>query len=525
MVVTGTKKNGETLFQVEVNGEKTLLAILRENHIYQDAPCGGKGTCGKCKVRIRKGAGCPKQNEKDFFSDKELREGWRLSCCMRPAGDCEILLPDDLDGEMDVLADFSHTGKQTGTEAARELPFKEKGYGIAIDIGTTTLALVLVNLATGEREEVVTGVNHQRAYGADVIARMQASNEGAADELCACICSDLEGMMEQAVRLAGAAHGQIKKIAIAGNTAMCHLLLKYSCRTLGAAPFIPVDSSLQRKKSREIFAGSSFDADLIILPGISAFVGADITAGILSSGMAEKKEKSMLIDLGTNGEMVIGNRDGFLVTSAAAGPAFEGGNISCGMPGIAGAVTHVRMMETDGGYRIRHETIRGAEPAGLCGSGIIDVVCELVRHGLVDETGMLAEPWAKDGFPVAGREVVFTQSDIREIQMAKSAIRSGIETLMKEAAITPGAIKDVYIAGGFGYGIDVEKAIGIGIFPREFAGKAKLIGNSALEGAVRILLEEGAADLTERIVAMAKEVNLAMNGNFNEFYLQYMFFE
>jgi uncharacterized 2Fe-2S/4Fe-4S cluster protein (DUF4445 family) len=261
-------------------------------------------------------------------------------------------------------------------------------------------------------------------------------------------------------------------------------------------------------------------ANIVVLPGISAFVGADIVAGILSTGMDESSGITMLIDMGTNSEMVIGNRDRFLVTSAAAGPAFEGGNISCGMAGVPGAVSHVSIAKN--GAEVFCETIGGQKAAGICGSGIVDVISELVRTGMVDENGTLCEPFFTDGFPLT-EQVRITQEDIREIQMAKSAIRAGIETLVKEYGVAYEEVDTLYLAGGFGRKMNVASAAGIGLLPPELADRVVPVGNSALEGARRYL-EKDSRERIARIRAAAKEVNLAMHPEFNERYLQYMFF-
>lgn len=550
MVVTGSRGREGESFRLEHTGGKTLLAILREHGVYLDAPCGGRGICGACNVLVRKGVQEPSRKEMEHFSKKALKEGWRLACCVLPDGDCDIYLPEDGAREMEVETDFyqpKHTesqnpsgqnqknisGKQENSRESRNaasgLP---DGYGAAIDIGTTTLAAVLVNLRTGLISGTVTGVNHQRVFGADVVSRIQASNEGNGGALKKSICLDLEKLLEALELQAGIRTVQIERITIAGNTTMCHLLLGYSCKTLGAAPFEPVDLSLLKRTYRELFLSSRYQADVTILPGISAFVGADITAGIYSSKMAEQEEVSMLIDLGTNGEMVIGNCNGLLAGSAAAGPAFEGGNISCGVPGTGGAISHMTLSKEAVGRKvensplwIQYETIRKEAPIGLCGSGIIDLTCELIRHGLVDENGTLAEPWFTDGFPVTGGGITFTQADIREIQLAKSAIRAGVETLLAEVNRTPDELAHVYLAGGFGHGMNLVNAIEIGLLPKEFCGKMEVIGNSSLEGAICVLLEEKAEGRMVEIAALATEVNLAMNTKFNEWYLEQMFFD
>lgn len=635
------KKNDGVRIQLEEKKEgKTLLELLQEHCIYIEAPCEGKGNCGRCRVKVVRGAAEPTEKERRLLSEAELEHGIRLACATRPDGDCSIELcfsdgeaitsltggtgkatpaHEDLKYSYETEKSASGAGREgtafgpekSASGAGREettsgtkKPASGKGdavYGIAVDIGTTTLAAALVDLKSGDRRAVAASVNHQRAYGADVISRIQAANEGKGALLRECICTDVKNLMEELTGGADIRREQVKKVVIAANTTMCHLLRGLPCEGLGAAPFIPADITLWEGTIKELLGTEAWCGQAVILPGISAFVGADIVAGIYSSGMDRQEEPCLLLDIGTNGEMVLGNQEGFLVTSAAAGPVFEGGNISCGVPGIPGAVSHVTLykkrdmgrlpgteqcartlaetetkqcsgtltepgaeeylgMVTESGaedmaavYESSYETIEGRPPVGICGTGVIDVTSELVRNGLVDENGTLAEPWFEGGFPVAGDGVRFTQSDIREIQMGKSAIRAGIETLLSEyrkaeadrrktgqvqteCSSRQCQVEDlepdrpelqIYLAGGFGYYMDVEKAVRIGLFPASFSGQVKPVGNSALEGAVQFLLaqEEDAKGRLRWIVSHAKEINLAMHPKFNDLYMEHMFFE
>ena len=391
-------------------------------------------------------------------------------------------------------------------------------YGIAIDIGTTTLAAELISLTDGICLKTASSVNHQRAYGADVISRIRAAASGDAEKLRESILKDVRDLAE--TLLAGRDENvlNVSKVVIAGNTTMIHLLLGYSCVGLGAAPFTPVnlapedmtwgelngeyeetresgdakESGVARDGSdarehgyvRECgHTGINQTTKVQIMPGISAFVGGDITAGMMGCGMRPDKCE-MLIDIGTNGEMVLAAGDHFLVSSVAAGPAFEGGNISCGMPGVPGAVCRAVLF---GKNNMVTKTIGNKPAIGLCGTGIIDVIYELVRHHIVDTQGILGEPWFEKGFPVVPGKIYFTQEDIRQVQMAKAAICAGLEVLLQKSNISHEQIKKVYVAGGFGMGLDMEKALGIGLLPIGLRGKLTPVGNSALEGAARCL--------------------------------------
>ena len=563
------EETGEKIHIAQEIEGKTLLTLLQDQGIYVDAFCGGSGECGRCRVRFLKGAAEPAGKELRVLTPEELSVGVRLACATKPTVDCAILLSSGKQEEIKVL---NHGGERERVEhlSGRQAIIRQQSnyseqesaeddknlssYGIAVDIGTTTLAAALVDMRDGRQIGVETSINHQRAYGADVISRIQAANEGKGIFLQKSIDTDLKVLLERLMQQAGITRSQIEKVVIAGNTTMCHLLRGLSCEGLGVTPFTPTDNSLWEGSLVELLGESEVSAGIevsgemeniveakwhakaVILPGISAFVGADIVAGIYASGMQESTDITMLLDIGTNGEMVLGNRDGLLVTSAAAGPVFEGGNIACGVPGIAGAVSHVTITE-DG--TCNYETIGNETPVGICGSGIIDAVSELVRLGVIDENGTLADAWFENGYPVAGENIVFTQRDVREIQMGKSAIRAGIETLLteygkgcadrSETVMQPadaGNCQQIFLAGGFGYYMDVDKAIRMGLFPETFAGKVNSLGNSALEGTKKYLLteESAARKAVERIVASAKEINLALHPAFNEFYMQYMFF-
>ena len=479
--------------------ETLLMRLIRAGH-YVDAPCGGKGTCGRCRVRFVSEAPQPTANERRLLTAEERSSGVRLACEVRVAEACSLQLPVSREQEIDVLV--------TADAAEGE------------NVGQTAGAI------PGER--AASSVNHQRAYGADVLSRIQAANEGAAEELRLSICRDIDALLAGLVADAGIPDDAVEELVIVGNTTMCHLLRGLSCAGLGAAPFTPEDLSLWEGSGAELALSDRWSVSVTILPGISAFVGADIVAGIYALEM-DRKKNALLLDIGTNGEMAAGGADGFLVTSAAAGPVFEGGNISCGVAGVPGAVTSL-VLERDpaaiGGIRtVELSTIAGETPIGLCGTGIIDAVGEAVRLGLIDENGTFEEPWFTDGMPVAEGRFRFRQEDVRQVQMGKAAIRAGIETLLAEYG--GGDPEEILIAGGFGCRMDEEQTIRIGLFPEQFRGHITMIGNSALAGAQRYLLDDrtAAKQRLASITGHAQELSLAMHPKFNELYLDEMFFD
>ena len=561
---------------------KTILELLREQGEYLDAPCSGKGTCGKCCIIIEetRKTDPPKQREKEVFTERELEEGWRLSCMTVPTDDLYVCIPEIRENQIQVQMEFVRNTKmesdvqattvicenkiedraQIGSDGEikpENMDTEKSVYGIAIDIGTTTLAAELISLTDEICLKTASSVNHQRAYGADVISRIRAAASGDAEKLRESILKDVRDLAE--TLLAGQDENvlNVSKIVIAGNTTMIHLLLGYSCVGLGAAPFTPVnlapedmtwgelngeyeetresgdakESGVARDGSdarehgyvRECgHTGINQTTKVQIMPGISAFVGGDITAGMMGCGMRPDKCE-MLIDIGTNGEMVLAAGDHFLVSSVAAGPAFEGGNISCGMPGVPGAVCRAVLF---GKNNMVTKTIGNKPAIGLCGTGIIDVMYELVRHHIVDTQGILGEPWFEKGFPVVPGKIYFTQEDIRQVQMAKAAICAGLEVLLQKSNISYEQIKKVYVAGGFGMGLYMEKALGIGLLPIGLRGKLTPVGNSALEGAARCLThsKESSDMQPQEIAAISHEINLADTPEFQELYLKHMQF-
>lgn len=425
----------------------------------------------------------------------------------------------------------------------------ENKYAIAIDLGTTTLAFALVDIASAQILHTVTLLNSQRKYGMDVISRIQASVDGMKDELRACIQNDLSEGIDRLLkeyRMTANANDlsekHIKHIVISGNTTMIHLLMGYDCSTIGVYPFTSVNTEWITGTAEEILGYRQQDNKIkvTILPSISAFVGGDIVSGLYTLDFVNNKEISLFVDLGTNGEIALGNSKRIVTTSVAAGPAFEGGNISCGTGSVAGAICEVNITSTDlisnnaksdkiteyknhtQGFAIQIKTVKDAPPCGICGTGVIETIAELLKCGLVDGTGLLTDEYFESGFPLTNTEnpIVFTQQDIRQFQLAKAAVRTGIEILLKEYGITTAEIEKVYIAGGFGYHLDVVKATSIGLIPPELAGKATAVGNTSLAGAVKYLSDPNASHILQRIKNASEDIILANDDEFQELYLK-----
>lgn len=494
---------------------ESLLEAMRGHDIYLSADCAGRGTCGKCKLQLLEGKLEITFSDRDKLTELELEQGFRLACKAYPRGACSIRLASGREDDFEVIAEYYQSSNDHETI--------NEDYAIAIDIGTTTIAISLLGLTRKGILLTDTFVNKQRIYGADVISRMKASNDGNKELLKGSIQRDLREGIQRITERSGIEKSRLQKISIAGNTTMGHLLLGYSCQGLSSYPFTPVNINTIVLPYEEVMGSDDLSIPVTLLPGISAFVGGDIAAGLLACDFDQSEKPCLLIDLGTNGEMAIGNKERILVCSAAAGPAFEGGNISCGVGSISGAISDI-VMKAD---KIELQTIGQKPPIGLCGTGVVALVSELFRTKLVDETGLFCDKYFNEGYPVAvnseGDTILFTQKDLREFQLAKAAIRAGVEILILRYGITYTEIDTVYLAGGFGYKMDLEKALQVGLLPKELSGKMKAIGNSALKGAVKSLVEAEAQESLERILQVSSEINLSNEKDFNELYLKHMF--
>ncbi len=524
--------------------EETMAAALKRNGYFGSYPCGGKGICGKCRYLVAEGETVLSPEEEKLLTKDELAGGVRLLCCSTFAEDGAIYLPKqeaqiESVGTSKKNRDKAMCAEGEAAPAEKEAKIQQEKavqtekilqgaaeFDVAADIGTTTVAIALVSRQNGKVLAERTFNNSQREYGADVLSRIEAANAGHLEELQRFIWRDIlqgiEGMLQDLGR-----NGNISRLAVSANTTMEHLFAGDSCETLGKAPFTPVSLELRKKHCRDIFPEAPkryAEMEVIILPGISAFVGADIVSGMYELGMNESRKPVLLLDLGTNGEMTLGTGEGFLATSTAAGPALEGGNISGGVPGVAGAICSLSMM----GRRTLVHTIRNQSPIGLCGTGVLELAYEMRKMGIADEKGVFSEAYREMGFPVAedenGQSILFTQQDMRQLQMAKAAIRSGMELLIKEAGLKASDIEKVYLAGGLGYKLNVYKAAGIGLIPPALKEKSVAVGNSSLSGALRYLKETDAAEKMEELQSKTKEMNLAAHPEFETNYYKNMNF-
>jgi uncharacterized 2Fe-2S/4Fe-4S cluster protein (DUF4445 family) len=399
-------------------------------------------------------------------------------------------------------------------------------YGIAVDIGTTTIAMNIIEIFTGKIIGSTSVLNSQRQFGADVISRIQYSMENGMYYISRAVKDDIIEGVEKLIEDSNVDSNNVYKIAISANNIMIHLLLGLFCDSMAFYPFTSVVNDLVQVDFNELFRNRLLDCKVHILPSISSYIGADILSGIIACNFYNSDEICMLIDIGTNGEMVIGNKDRILCMSTAAGPAFEGANIENGVGSVDGAISHVEINENfqqdKSGYKINYSTIGDNSPIGICGSGIIDLTAEMLKNGIIDKSGKFNESKSKNNYinitkdDPNNKRIIFTQKDVREVQMAKSAIRAGIEILVNKFGCSYNQISKVYMAGGFGNGIDINNASTIGIIPKSFLNKVEFIGNSSMFGTVEYLTNKNTKTNMNHIIDIVETVDISLDDEFNE---------
>ena len=471
-----------------------------------EKPCGGHGLCGKCKV-IAKGELSPiTEREKSLLSAEQLSEGFRLACLTFALGNCEIVT---LDGEK---------GSQIVTEGA--LPAIEidpifKEYGVSIDIGTTTLAARLYK-SDGTLVSSTSMLNPQQEWGADVISRVESALNGKGKELASSIRAALSGIITELAFSADIDPKNIDGVVITGNTIMLSLLTETSPEPFSHAPFEAKRLFGETLSAAELKVRVlKKDTKIYVAPCISAFVGADTVCALLATELCSK-DTAMLADIGTNGEIALWHNGKLTVCSTAAGPAFEGVGISMGMRGAAGAIDKVTLING----KLEPHVIGNVPPAGICGSGLIDAVACLLDNETIDETGYFEDKSILIKAPVS-----ITRQDIRMLQLAKSAIKAGVMTLLHNQGLSEADISSLYIAGGFGNYLNKRNAARIGLLPKTLAARSLSAGNAALSGASMILLNSASKTKAEAIAKVANVTELATDPFFSEEYVAGMLFE
>ncbi len=482
--------------KLQVRKGTSLIDILHDYGV--EFPCGGKGTCGSCKVKILRGEIPLSSRQRKSLYNLGLSEEWRLACMSKVKDDVTIEISQY---DTIILADSS--------------PFHFKpraGYGVAVDLGTTTLVAQLLDLTSGHVLDVITALNPQAKHGADVISRIEfALQPGHLERLRDMIRLKVGEMIHA---LAGVHELDLKKVVIVGNTVMHHLFCGLDVRPLSYYPFESKETGLKHFSPEALGWKLPESTEVAFMPSIGSFVGSDILAGIVATGIHRAERFTGLVDLGTNGEIVIGNRDKILCASTAAGPAFEGTNITMGMRASTGAIAAVRKNKKG----LICDVIGNEAPRGICGSGLIDAVAVLRQNLWMDEWGGL--PDDKVSVPLMG-EVEIYQKDIREFQLAKAAVAAGMQILQNYLDISADDVDQLYIAGGFGNYINIGHAVKLGLL--EFK-KDKIVkmGNTALIGAKMFLFKE--YDEITSLLDVIRHVPLEGDPDFQDIFIEKMQF-
>jgi len=507
-IVRWTQKGNTAAIRVEPGTR--LMDALRQGDYYLSAPCGGGGRCGKCRVVVTGEVSEPTPSELSHLGAELCARHVRLACEVRVEGDCEVL------------------GRDLPLGRSRVSCMDEGGdLGLAVDVGTTTLDARLVTLPEGKVLAEGSMPNPQSAFGADIISRITSVQEHS-DHLASMTRLIHQGIRELAQLLCrdcGAQSERIVSCVVAGNTVMTHILWQADPVPLGKMPFTPAFLDARTGKASDWDLPFAENCEVVTLPCISAFLGGDVTAGLLVCPMG-RDEKVLLVDIGTNGEMVYHAHGGRRGCAAAAGPALEGGGISCGCSAIPGAIRHVT--GDDHGFSV--ETVAHGEPVGLCGSGIVDAAALLAELEILDPSGFLDEPLQEAWKDVVTGEdgsrtfrlapgVELTQRDIRELQLTKAAIAAGISALCGEE------IPDtVYLCGGLGAAIDPRSACRIDLLPEGFLDRIVPAGNTSLLGAQCILLHPQKLQEARQLASSVTALNLAETAGFQEVFAEHMAF-
>ena len=517
---------------------ETVGELLLRQGIYIDQPCGGTGLCGKCRVILSGTIPEPTSKEKKIFSEEELSSGFRLACQAKASGGMEVTIPAQDSQSIKVLDTFENSNNTYTASRG------DDGSGIAVDIGTTTIVVYLVNLGTGMTLAATSAINPQTSFGADVISRISyiGDDPDKLSQLQRAVTKRINSLIKEVFSKTGRKPSAKDSIAVAGNTTMEHIFVAISPESIGRSPFQPQFYESLEFDAAELGIEAEKGVKVKLMPNIHGFVGGDIVSGIIYTGMHKNEGLSLLVDIGTNNEMVLGNKDFMLCCSAAAGPALEGAKIKMGMRAAPGAIDSVKINGSD----ISITTIGDMPPIGICGSGLVDAISELLKVGAITESGRFADEeeleehlssrfkgkkgkdfsfiLAAEGEYGSNPEVGITQKDIREIQLAKGAIAAGAQILLDVAGKKLGDIKSVYLAGAFGNYIDIENAVRISILPDVPRERIHPVGNSAGAGACLILKDPSLWDTAADIIKRAEHIELASHKDFQEIFIGNMSF-
>jgi len=519
-------------YKINCPEEGNLLKTLLTDGAFVDNPCNGKGTCGKCKVKVTSGHCAPmSETERKLLKPKEIENGVRLACLTEIVGAATV---------KPLQKERRHKVLTKGYVPKFEKDSHDQGYGIIIDIGTTTVVAALVEMKSGEELAQASMINAQKHFGMDVLTRITYEYENPNSgirELQEAIVNSINGMIGEVCLEVGIDRTEICEIDVAANCTMMHMLLGVDARPIGQSPYRPNFVEAKELPASKIGIVAGEETRLYCLPSVSAYIGADIVAGTYVCELPKEKGNVLFIDIGTNGEIVLASKGRLLCCSCAAGPALEGMNISSGMRAAEGAVEDVEITEAG----IRLKTIGDQEPVGLCGSGILAVVKELLRTGLVKKTGVFIkkEKLSEDDYryPMIrldgtkrefilhqSPELLVTQGDVRQVQLAKGAILSGFVALLNKAGIAMEDLDKVMIAGQFGTHLPADSLIGTGILPEAVKDKLVYVGNSSKMGAYMTLLSQQVKREVEELAEQMEYTELAETENYERIFTESMIF-
>lgn len=477
---------------------ENLLRVLSQHDPHFFAPCGGKGICGKCKIKLIDGEVDGTTKDADSFI---------LSCLASVQSDLTIE-KQTISG--DGLADFTMP----------ELKSNREGLGVILDIGTTTLASCLIDLKSGKILSKFSCLNPQGIYGADVLSRIQACQEGKLVDLQNLIIKETQSILTKL-----SPDARIEELIVGANTTMLHLFLGVDPTPIGVFPFTPVFLEEKIRKGEELGLSAK---QVRLLPSAAAYIGSDVTAGVLACNMHLHKETELFVDIGTNGEVVLAHKGKLYATSTAAGPALEGACIECGIGGVLGAIDRVSSQD---GKLLLH-TIGNEKPIGICGSGLIDLIALLWREKLIDENGTWDEEcsstlvqYRKEDRFYLTEDIYLSQRDIRQFQLAKAAIAAGIKTLLSACGVSEETVKNTYLAGGLGYYMNLNHALETGLLPLGLKNSLQSVGNTCLSGTRLCLLSMAAQREIVQLAGKMEIVDLSCSPIFQDEYMNRMGFE
>ena len=511
-VITLTTEKGT--FRKESETPVSAQEFLQECGCLLTMPCGGGGRCGKCRVIAKGGISPVSEEEKQLLKPGELQKGIRLLCRLQLISDAELTL---------CMAETSAQIRVNGILPDIEKNPLFEAFGAAVDIGTTTLAVQIC----GEQGILgsASAPNPQRSFGADVISRIGQSLAGHGEALAQSVRGAIADLLQTAAKDAKIQPEQLDAFVLTGNTTMLYLLTGKNPKSLSSSPFEADELFGYFFAAKELGLPCKEGAKAYLPRCASAFVGADITTALLAGQTCRGEETVLFADIGTNGEIALWNDKTLTCCSTAAGPAFEGVGLSCGMQGAAGAIDHV---SEDSG-QMHRSVIGGGDAIGICGSGVVDALAIMLASNDMEESGVLNEEstrYEEQNEPSIAltNTVYITQKDIRMVQLAKSAVCAGINTLLRVSGVPQTEVNRLQIAGGFGSYLDLKSAARIGLFPFALQNKAEVLGNAALSGAVMLLMNRSLITQSEQLAKTAKTIELSTNPIFMEEYTENMFF-